>query len=478
MENRRLVSGLQWIPLLLPISLAIWALSGLVRLWRARVHHPYDLEWMEGGMLTHAWRISQGQPIYVAPSEEFIPFIYPPGYPWLLASLSQWVPLEHSLGRWVSLVGIVLAATAIVAFIVRHRSSWMGGWVSGLLAGAAFLLVYPASGAFYDLVRPDALGLGLMAWAMVLGLDKKARWVALGGVLLCLSFLMKHHAAAFGVPIFLALWSRDGLRRALWFAFWAAVPALGAIGYLQWSTEGHFLTYLLAVPATHGLKGTRIFPGLGMEIGFAFPILGVLTSLGCGLILSMRWKTRGGLAFLIFLAFGLACGVWGGLTPVPDGLRVGQLWENAMGFATFGMMFGVIILWLVQLPKRKRLNWGWVFGISLAVVAFVIVLLMRGHHGGYLNVYMPAHWAMALALGVVSCHLLDWVKSGEGKDQRWIGVGLYAVALCGILFHGMIQIDEERLTPTQADVDACDAGAGHEGVPFDGGNIVRDADLL
>ena len=50
-----------------------------------RIFYPFDLEWMEGGMLLHGLRVMEGKNLYVEPTSEFIPFIYPPLYSWLLA---------------------------------------------------------------------------------------------------------------------------------------------------------------------------------------------------------------------------------------------------------------------------------------------------------------------------------------------------------------------------------------------------------
>ena len=83
---RRVTAWRSWI-LRSPALAVLWSLS----LWLAvravwmvmaiiarRARFPYDLEWMEGGMVTHSLRILQGLPIYVEPSFEFTPFIYNP----------------------------------------------------------------------------------------------------------------------------------------------------------------------------------------------------------------------------------------------------------------------------------------------------------------------------------------------------------------------------------------------------------------
>src|SRR3954454_9653847 len=81
------------------VVVAAGALFGLVlgvlqlgwhfRLFFARAGFPLDLEWMEGGMLLHASRFAEGKTIYVAPSLDFIPYLYTPLYPALLAALSK-----------------------------------------------------------------------------------------------------------------------------------------------------------------------------------------------------------------------------------------------------------------------------------------------------------------------------------------------------------------------------------------------------
>ena len=46
----------------------------------ARLGHPYELEWIEGGMRDVVRRALAGQPLYGAPTIEYVPFLYPPLY--------------------------------------------------------------------------------------------------------------------------------------------------------------------------------------------------------------------------------------------------------------------------------------------------------------------------------------------------------------------------------------------------------------
>ena len=63
------------------LALAAWFVALLVYVFARRFVYPYDLEWMEGGMLAHALRLADGQPLYAPPSVDFIPYLYTPGYP-------------------------------------------------------------------------------------------------------------------------------------------------------------------------------------------------------------------------------------------------------------------------------------------------------------------------------------------------------------------------------------------------------------
>ncbi|MBW1879376.1 MAG: hypothetical protein JRJ84_13515, partial [Deltaproteobacteria bacterium] len=137
--------------LAIPVVAAVVLVAHLAAIWAGRFVYPFDLEWMEGGMLVHSWRLQQGLPLYAEPGREFIPFIYPAGYASVLAALGKVFGLGYGLGRAVSLAGTLAAAGAIVR-VVRHHG---GSTVTAFLGAAMFLGCYKASGGFYDLVRLD-----------------------------------------------------------------------------------------------------------------------------------------------------------------------------------------------------------------------------------------------------------------------------------------------------------------------------------
>ena len=280
---------------------ALYVLVLLVVTVAGRLSHPYDLEWMEGGMLLHALRVMEGKPLYVMPSGDFIPFIYPPLYHWLLGGLGSLLGgVDYLPGRVLSLLGTLTGVAALVVALRREG----GSWPMSIAVGGLFLSTFDETGAFFDLVRIDGLLLALWAWALV---AIRCGWLRVGGLLLVAAFATKHHAAAFGLPALFWLWRTEGRPAALRFAAWSVGPALAfTLGMLS-EGDGMFLTYLLGVPAGHGVVAERLFLTAPKELALGLP---VLTGGGLvGLVVSWRrWET-GSVYWAVqcLLALVLAC---------------------------------------------------------------------------------------------------------------------------------------------------------------------------
>ncbi|HNL92174.1 MAG TPA: hypothetical protein PKH01_04670 [Pseudomonadales bacterium] len=52
----------------------------LVQVIAQRAAYPFELEWMEGGVLQQVLRVVQHQPLYGEPSLDFVPALYMPLY--------------------------------------------------------------------------------------------------------------------------------------------------------------------------------------------------------------------------------------------------------------------------------------------------------------------------------------------------------------------------------------------------------------
>ena len=394
-----------------------------------RLDYPYDLEWMEGGMLIHALRIQHDQGLYVTPSADFIPYIYPPLYPWMLAWIGDIFGVDYWVGRSVSIFGTLMAMFAIVFGLRKEALSW------GLscLGGALFLSTYDDAGTFFDLTRADALMMGLMAWSIVL-VRQRVFWAS--GLLCWLAFLAKHNAAIIGVPIALWLWRDHGTRAALRFGAWSAIPALLSIGWLQYSTEGLFLTYLLDVPSHHPIVGYRFAWLSAFEMGKAVMIPLLIWMGWYGISLWSTSKVRAALWAIVVTGCILLS-----LLDVSTFPKIAGSSKN--GVIPFAVLLWVLTLSIHCIPSAMR---HWIkrnedrrsvdFWVAICVTLLFFAALMRGHHGGFTNVLMPGLWILCVVLPL-------------GLSRSSIPNGFVVISVVAQVWLGRWQVD--ALTPTEAD---------------------------
>ena len=409
----------------------------------SRLFYPYDLEWMEGGVLLHGHRVLNGKELYPYPSEDYIPFIYPPLYYWMLAGVAWFSKLDYPAGRILSILGAMASCAAIIRALRLEGVSWF----LAICGGAFFLSTFEDSGAFLDIVRSDGVLLAFMTWSMVWVREGKLR---LGGLVLMLAFATKHNAAIMGFPLALWLWRKKGWRDALQFGLWSAVPALLFLSIMQWNTEGRFLTYLLEVPAHHPFVLWRLtwlasYEILSAHILFAF----------MGLLALSLWFFRHGHTTLRW------AGILGAtsitmmlLLAIPmqsmfsEWIQVSGLSKKMIGRNAMGVVFCVSLLFIVVSiwkSKRKEISSGYSFWLTCGGVAWVFSGIMRAHHGGYSNVLLPGLWASALLCGIILHEL--WTRI---PVYRWGWVLLVGVQLW------MGSWNPSNLIPSQQDVLAGD----------------------
>lgn len=290
------IRGAIWIAIAVPalyqIGLMITAISG-------RITYPYDLEWMEGGMLHHALRIRAGQGIYVPPSIEFIPYLYTPLYPALLAWLGKWFGISYVLGRVVSVLSLAgIAITAFASMVGRGWKSQRVGepippltdpapagverWCGAGLALGLFAAVYPYVDGWYDLVRSDTVFLftvtaGIAALPYLAtsgnGVSGHAR-VGLGAAIFVLAFFCKQTGifyVALGTGIVVVV----NWRRCATFVAIAGVLGLGISAVLNATSDGWYWTYISKIHRAHDFSMDRFWRSFGYIL-WHFPTLTVV----------------------------------------------------------------------------------------------------------------------------------------------------------------------------------------------------------
>ena len=286
-----------WVIVVLPAVLQLFLLSTAIT---GRIAYPYDLEWMEGGMLHHAQRIHGGLGLYVPPSIEFIPYLYTPLYPSLLALFGGAFGLSYTLGRAISVVALIGIAVITAASIAskRHQHARLAPAVGGIvLALGLFSAAYPFMEGWYDLVRADTLFLfmvtagisGLPRWAAVgKGLRGHAR-VAAGAVLLALAFFCKQtgiiYVAFGGLIVLVVAW-----RRVPVYVLMAGLIGLGGTWLLQTTTDGWFWIYIREIHAAHDFNWDRFYKSFE-HILWHFPAMSIVIGAALLLVIVTRiWR--------------------------------------------------------------------------------------------------------------------------------------------------------------------------------------------
>ncbi len=282
------------------LALSAVAVGMFIYVAARRLAYPYDLEWMEGGMLCHALRLLQGQPIYALPSVDFIPHLYTPLYPAVVAGLG-WIAgdVSYPLARAVSLLSFLGAVAIGVEWAYRE-----GGSASVALCALALpIAAFPVSGGWYDLARSDSLQLFLTVLGAQVAWYGRARHgrAVLAALLLLLAFLAKQTAAPLivfvGVALLPSLFS--GRRAVLTLALCGALLFGLALYLLDRASLGWFWTYIFRIHQAHPFFPRRAYVETPLVL---------IRALGPALIL-VPWalasgRHHGGLPFLAWLGLG------------------------------------------------------------------------------------------------------------------------------------------------------------------------------
>ncbi len=296
--------GLAWLLWLAAATPGLWQILLLGYTVGARFLYPYDLEWMEGGLLSQADRLAAGQSIYPPPSIDFIPYLYTPLYPALLAVLTAVFDLSYQLGRIVSIVSLIAIAAMMMRVIVMHgvahgvvhdhRSSQAPTVPLPLRIAAAASAVglmaagYPWFDGWYDIVRADTLFVAMMlAGLLLLQFCAKRRYrrplnahgaIAGAAAFLALSFFCKQtgviYVAVGGALLLLWNW-----RYVPVYVCVAGLVGLGGTALANDLTQGWFWTYIFEVHQAHDFNIDRFYLSF-YHILLQFPALTVAVVLG------------------------------------------------------------------------------------------------------------------------------------------------------------------------------------------------------
>lgn len=395
------------------LSLGVALLYILAYIWVAtsRLSAPFEIEWMEGGMLAHALRLREGLPIYAPPSLDFVPFFYTPGYPTVLYWLSLIIgELSLPLARGVSLVaslGVMLGISLQVYRETRRlRYAILG---AGLFAG-----LFRTCGAFYDLARPDSLMLLVLIGAVIIGRDMRSlRRASLAALLMACAFFIKQTSAVF-FPVILG-WS-------LWKRQWSGVLfgvltlSLCSVGVMWFNeqTDGAFWSYIFEGHQGHLFLWHNILLEYWRDLLFLAPIM---------LLLPLLWFSRFSplRALPIILALhwlvAFAQRIW--TLNYPPHMYYRELWyEQPHILIVIPPLLLVILMWMsrqwgrARSPLKTSGYWLWIFIAGVGASG-----LNHSTQWAYSNCFMLLALAFSLSGPMMLSDLISSEEKSGVEDQ-------------------------------------------------------------
>lgn len=259
------------------VQVLVWVLLGLavyfcsVYLVLAVLHlqFPYALEWIEGSMLDHVRRAVSGEPIYVSPTPEFVPAIYPPLYYYCAAALAHVIGLGLLPLRLVSLAASL--GSLMLIFLIVSRAS--ESRPAGILAAGLFAATYQAGGPYLDMGRIDSLFLFFFL-ATVYLIRFRTSWhgQAMAGIMLACAVLTKQTALLLALPLIFCslLFSRAAGTFA--FCLTAALTAGFTSILINYVHNGWYFYYVFELPRQHPVLFSRIAGFWTQDIAATLPV--------------------------------------------------------------------------------------------------------------------------------------------------------------------------------------------------------------
>lgn len=174
----------------------------------ARLIHPFELEWNEGGNVETMRRVLRGEPLYGPPTAEYTPSVYPPFYYVAGAFLAQLGAGDSFLPlRLISFVSTLLTTVLIGAVIYRETQDRTACFFGASL----YLGCYETVGTYFDIVKADSLWLTLVFSSAVwvrYGRGSPSSVAAAAATALALYTKQTAIAPTLAMALFLALFDR------------------------------------------------------------------------------------------------------------------------------------------------------------------------------------------------------------------------------------------------------------------------------
>jgi hypothetical protein len=292
-----------WIGRALILAACTFSVGSYLYIAFRQLGYPYELEWMEGGMVEIVARVAHGQPIYTAPTLHYVSYTYTPLYYWVAAQLARLTGIGFLPLRLVS-IAASLGSFALLYRLVRRET---GDPMAGVVAMGLFAAAFSIAGAWLDIGRVDSLLLFFMLAAVAAARHVRTwRGGIVVGILVFLAFFTKQTGLIALLPLlaYLVATRRQAGLAALGTT---AATVAGSTLVLQAASHGWYW-YFIFGELTHqpALKSAALhFVPIDIAVRFGFAAGLAVVGLVVG-----RWRRVGTAAwpFFVVVALGFAAG--------------------------------------------------------------------------------------------------------------------------------------------------------------------------
>jgi len=346
------------------VALAGFFVALLVCAAARRLWYPYDLEWIESGVLGSIARVAHGQPLYAKPSLDYVPYLYAPVYFYVCAWVTKLTGVSFAAPRLVS-AGSTLATQALLLLYVRRETR---SWLAGIAAAGIFASLYFFVDGWFDIGRVDSLFMLLFLLAIYC---TRFEHPLLAAAVWVLAFQTKQSALPIAVPFLLLYWERRRPMRVVMALEAYAVLAWASIAWLSHSSDGWYRFYVFGT--AKGLQVVARLAALYPEemllrpLGIVFVVV-----VAAALLTPVSLRSRRAVFYavgsvVLYAAFWFVRAHHGAVT---NAMMPVYLWTL--------LLFGMALARLIAAMKRGELcGAAWVNVLLIAVV-FQMAAQIRG----------------------------------------------------------------------------------------------------
>jgi len=269
-----------------------------------RIRFPFEVALMEGGFMEHVRRIILGQNIYISPSLDFIPFLYPPLYPYILAIIAKVFGLAFMPLRLFSFLLSLVNFYLVFLFVKKETKNIFAGFLAACLFAATFRV----SNLVFDMVKNDSLFLFfLLSGIYLLRFKESGKSHCFAGLLISLAFLTKQTTLIIIPPLMLYPFIAKR-KYARVFVLTIAAVIIASTLFLDHTSQGWYSYYVFYLASSLGIINSKLFLFwrenfmLRLSIAFAMGVFYIFFQ-------SLNPKNKNGIFYTLF-AVGMIGGSW------------------------------------------------------------------------------------------------------------------------------------------------------------------------